>query len=577
MVAIKVQAFGGMQPAVDDQLLPDNAAALAQNTWLYDGKITGIRNPRLLYTCADPDTRFVYRIPKASTSILNLEEAHWLEFQAANTSVVKGAVANVTDQRYYWTDTVNPPRYNLQSRIAIGDDSFLLGVPAPSVRPTVGHSGGVSGTTETRAYVYTRVTEYGEEGPPSPPSIVTTGKIDDTWAISMTAVGGDATERNITHTRIYRTVTTLQGNADYYFVAEVPFDTLSYNDTLESAAVVANEPLTSQLFDPPPLLDGFTTMPNGMVIGWLGSDVWFCEPYRPHAWPATYQQSVEFPIVGISVYGQTAVILTKGVPYICTGNSPINATLAKIQGLTEPCVSKGSIATLPEGVVYASPAGLIMVTPGGGTNVTFKILSKRNWQELMNLPALNAAVLERAYYAFSSSAEAAFQADAFQNDAFAVNDVMNTANGALIDLYDPRMAFVQLTPDDTPIFNVLKDAWTNEVLLLRDGGVYHVDTTIAAPQGSYLWRSKVYQMPKPCNLSAAKIDYSASDSEDDPTGTFRVYADGTLIMTKTLPAANIQIRLPTGKKYTTYQFEISGNLLINNLSVASTPKELSGT
>lgn len=575
MVAVKVQAFGGMIPAVDDMLLPDNAAALAQNTWLYDGKITGMRLPRLIYTCVDTNTKFVYRIPKTSTSILNLDDSYWMEFESINTSVVKGAVSNVTDQRYYWTDGVNPPRYNLQSRIAIGDDSYILGVPVPSVAPTATPAGGVSGVTETRSYVYTHVTDYGEEGPPSPPSIVTTGKVDDTWALTMTAIGGDATDRNITLTRIYRTITSDQGNADYYFVAELPVATLVYNDVILSDVVILNEPLITQLYDPPPLLDGFTTMPNGMIIGWMGSDIWFCEPYRPHAWPVTYQQAVEFPVVGIGVIGQTAVILTKGVPYTCTGNNPANVTLAKIQGLSEPCTSRGSIVTMPEGVAYSSPTGIILVGPGGGANLTHKILAKSDWQELLNVASLNAAMLERAYYTYSAPSEGVFEETAFDEGAFVFEDTTGTTAGAMVDLFDARVAFNQLITD-VPIDNVFKDAWTNEVFILREAEVYHIDTTNSSAQSDYVWRSKIYQMPRPCNLSVAKIYYVNPDTDQPPTGVFKVYGESTLIMTKTIPASGIQMRLPAGKKYVDYQFEITGNLLVTNMQVASTAKELQG-
>ena len=50
--------------------------------------------------------------------------------------------------------------------------TYRLGVPAPDGAPTVAVSGtGNEGAIDiTTAYVYTFVTEFGEEGPPSPPS-----------------------------------------------------------------------------------------------------------------------------------------------------------------------------------------------------------------------------------------------------------------------------------------------------------------------------------------------------------------------------------------------------------------------
>lgn len=59
----------------------------------------------------------------------------------------------------------------------------MLGVTPPVAAPTVTPSGGV-GSTVTRVYVYTFVTPWGVESAPSPASAETTGKDDDTWALS---------------------------------------------------------------------------------------------------------------------------------------------------------------------------------------------------------------------------------------------------------------------------------------------------------------------------------------------------------------------------------------------------------
>ena len=58
-----------------------------------------------------------------------------------------------------------------------------LGIPAPLIKPTVGHSGG-TGSAVSRSYVYTFMSDWNEESGPSPASDLNAGKIDDTWAIS---------------------------------------------------------------------------------------------------------------------------------------------------------------------------------------------------------------------------------------------------------------------------------------------------------------------------------------------------------------------------------------------------------
>ena len=86
---------------------------------------------------------------------------------------------------------------------------------------------------EARAYVYTWVSAYGEEGPPSPPTLVN-GWSNGTWTIGLyTPVPTDmGVNRNLTTLRLYRTVTASGGSTVFYFVADIPLGTTSYTDTV---------------------------------------------------------------------------------------------------------------------------------------------------------------------------------------------------------------------------------------------------------------------------------------------------------------------------------------------------------
>lgn len=576
MVAIRIQAFGGMQPAIDDRLLPDNAAAEARNTWLYDGKLAGLRVPRLIHTLSTTNKRAAYRIPKGGTGIQNIVDSYWLEFDAIGTTVVKGNVG-ASDQRFYWADGTNPPRYTARSLIFASPSSpttYKLGVPAPTAPPTVVIAGGVSATNESRAYVFTHVTSFGEEGPPSPPSTVQTGKIDATWTLTIPAVGADATDRDITHTRIYRTITSDQGVANYYYVGQVTVATLSYADSALPSTIVLNDVMTCADYDPPPTdLEGMVEMPNGMVIGWKETQIWFCEPYKPHAWPTPYQRSTDFKIKGIGVYGQSAVICTEGVPYTCTGSHPADMVLAKVVGLTEPCVSQGSVVSAPEGVYYASQSGLVLVSPGSGQLATYKLIQKDRWQHLLNVARLNAAFIQRSYVTFSGIGEGCFEIPAFESTAFEETDFTGTRNGAMIDFDDPRIGFTILTSVD-PTYNVMRDPWTNELFFIRGNEILWLDTTADIEQGEYFWRSKVYQMPRMTNMAAGRIFFENPTGVTSPTTTLRVYGNGNLIFTYVLEASGKEFRLPANDRYDFYQFELQGTLLIQNAQFATSFKEL---
>jgi hypothetical protein len=356
----------------------------------------------------------------------------------------------------------------------------------------------------TRSYVYTWVSAYGEEGPPSPPALFTYYS-DDPWAIRLTApTSGDTTDRNLTKVRIYRTITSTAGVATYFLVAEQDIGTLTYTDSKSDPDIAGNNQLQSTNWTAPPSdLKGMVSMPNGMVVGWRDNEIWYSEPYRPHAWPALYTLSVDFEIVGIGVVGQTAVICTQAATYAATGITPANVTLSKIS-TRDACLSRGSIVSTPDGVFYATSRGISLAAAGQVVNATEKLFTKDNWLDYFNVPQLRSARLGSSYYTFGSVDTGVFQEDAFQPTAFEITDYTGSYTGGAIDPTDGRVAFMPLS-SAMATMNLYNDPWTNEVLVLREGKVYWVDVAGDAPREEYTWKSKRFQPDSRKNLEAMKV------------------------------------------------------------------------
>ena len=583
MVAIKLQQFQGMIPAIDDKLLPNNASAWAINTWLLDGKATGMRDPRLVHVLKDPNARSVQRVPKDYNNPATLDDTFWLEFLSAHTTYVRSPNTQSTDPRGYWCDGLTPPMMTSRARVEANEEvpgsapPLLLGIPNPVASPGVAVAVlGTSAVSTARAYCYTWVSTYSEESAPSPPSDVFANPNDTTYDLTLTAPTPEVTaQRDLTHTRIYRTITSDQGNAEFYFVNEIPIAQLTYHDAVMDNVVVLNEQLITQDWAPPPdKLQGMVSMPNGMVIGWMGQQIWFCEPYQLHAWPFKYMIGVDYPIIGIGVLGQTAIVCTNSRPYAVTGTAPDQMAQAALP-LPEPCTSQGSIVSTAQGVYYCSPNGLVMVSAGNGVLATASLIIKDEWQKFLNIKNLRAAMLLGSYYCFSTADQGVFEPTAFQNDAFEMEDFTGTRQGAYIDPNGGPTQFT-LLQHETPTFNVIPDQWTGEVMIIRDGCVYQIDLTEAQPQGTYFWRSKLYQMSNRQNLSAVKCFYSLPQGvlQADQTLTFRAFADGVLVKERVLPASGKMFRMPTGYTADTYQFELEGNLRVENLQIATSPHEL---
>jgi hypothetical protein len=574
MVAVKVNAFGGMVPATDDRLLPNQAATLSRNTWLYNGQLVGMVSPKFVRPMTNAGYGRAYRIPNNYYDAEHIDDATWMEFSSIDTDTLRSPIVGDTFDRYYWASKLERPRVNSLARIRNGDPSYYLGVIQPTAAPVVSSASGGGGANESRAYVVTWVSAFGEEGPPSDP-VVATHKIDDTWNLTLpAATAGDVTNYNLDKVRIYRTVTT-GSTTSYFFVAEQDISDTTYSDNNSNTTVSANETLSSTGWTPPPTdLEGFVAMPNGMVAGWRGNELWFCEPYRPHAWPAAYANVVEYPIVGLGVTNQTLVICTAGYPMVATGIHPDSISLSKLASF-EPCLSRGSILSAPEGVYYASPNGLVLVANGVASLVTDGLVTKDKWNELIKVATIRATRLGNAYYAYGSARPGFVQTDAFVEEAWQQDDFAGGYTGVLIDPTNQRVAFNTLT-SETPITNVFNDAWSGETLIIRDNNLYRLDLVDQeAPRDTLLWRSKIFQPPDKKNFAALRVYFEVPPwAVPGDYGTVRVYADDALKFTRELRTSGEIMRLPSGFKADFWQVEFETSLKIHSFQMATSAKEL---
>jgi hypothetical protein len=590
MAVVKILAFGGMVPATDDRLLQDSAAALSRNCYLYTGQLVGMTSPKFIRNMDNLNYGKAFRIPKNYYDAEHIEDAHWMEFPSIDTDVIRSPVVGDQYDRYYWVSPLEPPRVNSLERIIAGQPSYLLGVPQPAAAPFIISIVGGVGAIETRVYITTWVTAFGEESAPTLP-VSADGKYDATWNIGLTPpLPADVTDNNVSKVRIYRTVASA-GSTSFFFVDEIPALTTTYADVKSNTVVSSNEIHASTDWTGPPAdLVGWVTMPNGMIAGWKGSELWFSEPYRPHAWPAVYSNVVEYPIIGLGVINQTLVVCTAGYPIVATGIHPDSISMSKLASF-EPCMSRGSILSIPEGVFYASPNGLVLVANGVASLVTEGLIQKDEWNNYNKVPTLRATRMGSAYYAFGSERVGFMQPDAFQENAFQQDDFAGSYKGILLDNANQRIAFNTLTSEAITT-NVFNDGWSGETLIIREDKLYRLDLAdLTHPRDTALWRSKIFQAPDKKNFAAIRVyfevptwapfqnpvrDVSEGQTFDrtDQYGLVRVYADDRLIMTRELRTSGELMRLPSGFKADYWQIEFETVVKINSVQFATSIKEL---
>lgn len=556
MARFRVDAFGGMVPIRGDRLLPETAASLAVNTELDSGELRGLIPPARIHRITGANV--AYRIRKG-------DDEAWISSDTGRLDVCRAPIVNDSHYRWYWSDHPNPPKYNTFDRIKVGLSPFLLGIPAPVATPVVTPSGG-SGIDETRAYLFTYVSAYGEEGQPSTPTIAT-GKADGAWLVSgLPTTVPEQAQRNISHVRIYRTITAVSGATDYYPVATVAFGTTSFDDNVALTTIAARDPIESLNWAVPPAgLEGMVPLANGILCGWVGSTLYFSEPYRPWAWPPDYVLSTEGEIVGVGSFGTAAVVLTDSKPYFISGLRPDQISFVQ-HDVIMPCLSRTSIVSLPDGVLYASDVGLALAGAGGVSLLTGEMLSREEWQAEYEPGRLICL-----------------------RDGGRILGV-GRRKSFMLDLGNPRAAFVELVGLDR-IATGWADFYSGYPTLMSDGGEIFTWRPTTGTRDLWLWRSKEYQLPRPINLGWGLItmdDASALPPRTaqwpgitplpdalpaDQRVRFRLFADGKEVMDRWVSTSN-PFRLPTGFKAKLWQFELTGRVKVHSVELATTSKEL---
>lgn len=176
MTRIAMTRFSGMAPKVASRKLATEQASRVRNCKLWSGDLRSIRQPLPIY---------VPTLAGTKQSLFKLAGS-WLSW-LTDVDVAEAPIAEDTTNRIYYTGDLCPKVTN-ETLALVGAgtnyplDNYQLGVPAPETAPTIGHTGG-TGSDTTRSYLYTYVTQWGEESAPGP-SAEYTAPEDATWNLT---------------------------------------------------------------------------------------------------------------------------------------------------------------------------------------------------------------------------------------------------------------------------------------------------------------------------------------------------------------------------------------------------------
>jgi hypothetical protein len=201
--------------------------------------------------------------------------------------------------------------------------------------------------------------------------------------------------------RIYR-INTGNEAAEYQFAGQISFEANAFTDDVVDRLL--GEILKTTGYTQPPIaLQGLTFMSNGICAGFVGKDLYFCEPYKLWAWPVDYMQSLASPIVGIEAVGGTLLVTTEHRPYVVTGTHPSGMNPIRLPH-PHACVSKRSMAAYQMGIVYGGPDGLYLGTNNGTQLLTGDHYTWKEWQALYPT-TMHGYIHDQRYFGFYSFGE----------------------------------------------------------------------------------------------------------------------------------------------------------------------------
>lgn len=401
---------------------------------------------------------------------------------------------------------------------------------------------------DSRFYVMTWVNDWGWESAPSPVSEMVEVDQNDSVAVATVPPPND---RHITHWRLYRS-NTGTATSTFQFVDEILASVVSYQD--EKKGEQLGEPCpTLTWLEPPyrmdsaspatikppkgpdPYLRGAVGMPNGIIAGFIDNFVAFCHPYHPYAWPVEYQVTTEFPIVGLGVFGQTLFVGTMGNPYLISGADSASMSALKMDS-EHSCVSRRSIVSVGNGVVYASPDGLCLASAHGVQLLTGELFSREDWQAL-NPAGIIAAAHEGVYYFWTGTA------------CWALDFVAKKLG---------RVAGIPATA-------VHRDTLTDHLYVASGGSILKL---FSGGRRTATWRSGIAQLPAQAPLAWMQVD---SDFTAGPV-IVKWIGDGQLRHVAAFTSIEPK-RLPPGR-WLEHEVEVSTASRVTKVLLAGSTHEL---
>lgn len=397
------------------------------------------------------------------------------------------------------------------------------------------------------AYTVTFVNQWNEESQASEPVVV---ELDGskTAKISLNYQGfSDGVP--IAGLHVYRTY----GTSDaYLLINEAPIPasggiTYTFVDD-ETAPQTSTVLKTAEWEAPYESLKNIAYVGNGFLAGSVGKDLYFSEPYHPHAWP--YAMTFPHAIVGMEAVEGGLLVTTLGKPYMVYGTHPEQMTQQMVD-TDQAGVSNRSLTRVEGNAVFASNDGLVTVSGGQASlGSSQQLFTRKDWRERYRAVFHN-LILGAHDGAIVGLVDATYPGAVQPTDGF------------VIRLDEEGGSYTRLRLPVTPLgFSIVPEE--DALYLGFSNGFAEFG---AGDELEFIWRSKDFTFPQPITFGAVVMDCS-------PGITASFYCNQVLVHTHKVADGESSFRLPAIAPQKTWAVKFVGRGYIKKFEMASSFAEL---
>lgn len=393
---MRLTQFQGVVPKLRAEKLGQSFASDAENCLMHSGAIVPLMAPNFTSNTVDINGALRTTAPGS----LHRIGALWLGFDSF-TPIAEDPIHVAGSDSFLFVQDGNLYRSGYQW-IVDKEGPVKLGIERPVTPPGATATGEVCDSTDYKpddcwqeavntgedcdsqipplplSFCYTWITACAEESGPSEysePILVPPGE-------GVLLVAPDTPPENAVGIRWYMLMTD-KDNAMMVLIGEQDLPALAFHFC--PTIFAGNDPLISDTWYPPRCAEGVANVGYGAALIWSGRDLYPSEHKQPHAYPERYKITVDDPIVRVVSYRRDsgsydALVLTTGVPFLITGDTPDKLTVTRINR-TMPCVSAKSAVLVDSTVFYASVEGIASVQSSDVSLLTTQWMDTEWWQK----------------------------------------------------------------------------------------------------------------------------------------------------------------------------------------------------